>query len=284
VRSNSQDGPTTDRSGQVAARANPSPLQERAQGQTTLDIFGPTCGGCSESADLQRSLENRLLQRMDANGSPEYSLTWKNWAIDGQEPICALRGSGRRTSDNGCGGSASDWPTPTASMDGGPNNRYQRPESEEGQKAGRQLQVECQKAGWPTPNTANADRGGFATEEGLRERMESGRQKNLQEVVGIAGWQTPNAMDGGQTSRGGDRKGEALLGGQVQTTGAIPGSDAATEPRGVLNPAFPLWLMGYPEAWQTCAPGYQDWQTIQQGLSEEPDGSAREPCEEPGTR
>lgn len=30
------------------------------------------------------------------------------------------------------------------------------------------------------------------------------------------GWQTPNAMEGGQTSRGGSRKGEKLLGGEAQ--------------------------------------------------------------------
>lgn len=170
--------------------------------------------------------------------------------------------------------------------------------------------------GWPPPNSANADRGGFATEEGLRERMESGHQKNLQEVVGIAGWCTPNAMDGGQTSRGGDRIGEPLLAGQAQAagwatpqardhfpphseeyvaekrdqghgmrnlsdealTGATPGSSAATGPRGALNPQFPLWLMGYPEAWATCAPGHQSWATVQEVLSETPDASAKEPC------
>lgn len=183
----------------------------------------------------------------------------------------------------------------------------------------------AQVSGWPTPNSANADRGGFATEEGLRERMESGHQKNLQEVVGVAGWCTPNAMDGGQTSRGGDRIGESLLAGQAQaagwatpnaglstrsgyqdqeytkarkeagkqvdlmdeaqtlTTGAQPGSPAQTGPRGVLNPQFPLWLMGYPEAWATCAPGHQSWATVQKVLSETPDASARAYCEGPGT-
>jgi len=153
--------------------------------------------------------------------------------------------------------------------------------------------------GWPTPNSANADRGGFATEEGLRERM-----------------------DGGQTSRGGDRIGEALLAGQAQAagwatpqardhfpphseeyvaekrdqghgmrnlsdealTGATPGSSAATGPRGALNPQFPLWLMGYPEAWATCAPGHQGWETVQEAFSRRPDGSARALCEGQGTQ
>lgn len=36
------------------------------------------------------------------------SLTWKTWDMPQREPICALRASTRRTSDNDCSG----WPTP----------------------------------------------------------------------------------------------------------------------------------------------------------------------------
>ena len=46
---------------------------------------------------------------MDANGSPEYALTWKHWDMPSGPPICALRASARRTSDSGYTG----WPTPT---------------------------------------------------------------------------------------------------------------------------------------------------------------------------
>lgn len=34
----------------------------------------------------------------------------------------------------------------------------------------------------------------------------------------LTGWQTPTAMEGGQTSRGGDRKSELLLGGEAKAT------------------------------------------------------------------
>lgn len=42
---------------------------------------------------------------MDVNGSPEYTLTWRHWAIGSLPPICALRGRGRRTSGSGSSGS-----------------------------------------------------------------------------------------------------------------------------------------------------------------------------------
>lgn len=302
----------TDQSGPEAAPASrfQSPAGDGAQ--LTLGIFGPRCEDSSPSAGRRspsvnkshpqklsaRSLKLLSLSRFrpatargligsltdllaarvcitGEGGSMEYQQTLRNSVTPGGTPYVAHTASGRRISGRDCGGVQS---------------------------------------GWPTPNSANADRGGFATEEGLRERMESGHQKNLQEVVGIAGWCTPNAMDGGQTSRGGDRIGEALLAGQAQAagwatpqtmdvmesynlkarktkggcvslkdqmhivTGAQPGSPAQTGPRGVLNPQFPLWLMGYPEAWATCAPGHQSWATVQEVLSETPDASAKEPC------
>jgi len=66
-------------------------------------------------------------------------------------------------------------------------------------------------------------------------------------------------MAGGQTSRSGDRKDEALMGGMVKLIpyGATPSpSPAATgapvaSPRR-LNPAFSLWLQGFPVSWMLC--------------------------------
>ena len=308
----------------------------------TLGTCGLTCDDWLQSADHQSSSENkspapqlserlgeRLMQRLARFGSMEYSLTWKRRVTPQGRVFYQQRASGRRTSGKGCGG----WPTAraedsesTGAHRGSPDtltsaaqvSGWPTPRLPGGGMTSADhsdLPGVAALTGWPTPNSANADRGGFATEEGLRERMESGHQKNLQEVVGIAGWCTPNAMDGGQTSRGGDRIGEPLLAGQAQAagwatpqardhfpphseeyvaekrdqghgmrnlsdealTGATPGSPAQTGPRGVLNPQFPLWLMGYPEAWATCAPGHQGWETVQEAFSRRPDGSAKEP-------
>ena len=62
----------------------------------------------------------------------------------------------------------------------------------------------------------------------MMERVTGPRQKNLQEVVGLtAGYPTPNTMDGGQTSRGGDRIGEPLLGGVAQLVAGYPTPDGS---------------------------------------------------------
>jgi hypothetical protein len=74
------------------------------------DTSGPLFTALSPSARLQSSLESRLRQRMDVNGSPEYALTWKLWDMPSGPPICALRASGRRTRASGFIG----WPTPMA--------------------------------------------------------------------------------------------------------------------------------------------------------------------------
>ena len=305
-RSEWPDGPTTNQSGPEAAPASRSASQAGEPVQMTLGTFGPTCEDSSPSAGqksssgsrspvppLSERLGERLMQRLARFGSMEYSLTWKRRVTPQGRVFYQQRASGRRTSGKGCGG----WPTAraedsesTGAHRGSPDtltsaaqvSGWPTPRLPGGGMTSADhsdLPGVAALTGWPPPNSANADRGGFATEEGLRERMESGHQKNLQEVVGIAGWCTPNAMDGGQTSRGGDRIGEALLAGQAQATGATPGSPAQTGPRGVLNPQFPLWLMGYPEAWATCAPGHQGWETVQEAFSRRPDGSARALCE-----
>jgi len=121
---------------------------------------------------------------------------------------------------------------------------------------------------------------------------------------GCTSWPTPNAMDGGQTSRGGDRKGELLMGGLVQPaswptpqgadgtrgsktmqrrgtnytmkgaalqvdSGETPnGSPAGMERPGQLNPALPRWLMGYPEIFDHCSPGWKEWAIAQRKLEE----------------
>jgi len=60
--------------------------------------------------------------------------------------------------------------------------------------------------GWPTPTSLTPAQNG---------NSEAGNSDNLQRMTDLAAWPTPNAMEGGQTSRGGDRKDELLMGGLV---------------------------------------------------------------------
>ena len=112
-------------------------------------------------------------------------------------------------------------------------------------------------AAWAIPSSQDL-KSNEATDEYHQKRLTELRGKPLSEQAHqTAPWPTPNAMQGGQTSRGGDRKDELLIAGLVQLTdsGATPsGSPASTEKRGQLNPAHSRWLMGLPPEWDACAP------------------------------
>lgn len=110
----SPDGPTINQCGQDLAPANLSARQAKEQGLMMSGIYGLIGTGSSASASLQSSLANRLQARTASTGSTLYKLTWKESTTPLGQRICALRASGRRTSDNGC----FSYPTPRAAKRG----------------------------------------------------------------------------------------------------------------------------------------------------------------------
>ncbi len=242
----SPDGPTTDLCGQEVAHASPSAGRGKAKDSTTSATYGPPGLTSSASASLQSSLVSRLMQRFGTAGSTLFRLTWKESATPSGRPVCLLRASGHRTSGRGFG----SWPTTTT--------RDARNSGGNGSNPRDLPRTASLLAPWATP-AARDFKSASAGDEFLSERLTETRGKPLSEqafgvepmdAAMLAVWATPKASDA--HGSGANQNTKAL---DLQVRGLTSnGYHAETEKPGQLNPAFSLWLMGYPPEWESCAP------------------------------
>ena len=127
-------------------------------------------------------------------------------------------------------------------------------------------------AGWRSPQSGNATQGPKSDEHFQACQATNKSQITLTDQVGqdLAGWTTPAARDEkGIDQNFHDGAVNNSLPNQVAVLGPTSSSSpAGTERRGVLNPAFPLWLMGFPATWQHSCPGWKSWDTMQRLLAE----------------
>jgi hypothetical protein len=282
--SGAPDGLTVDLFGQVLVPADLSPTREKWSGSLTSGTFGRIGFISSASESLQSSLENRLRARL--NGSDLCEVTWKRWDTPwGQrrsKPRARVRttfgidsglwptatGTYRNAQVRGVGAAAdhpkrgttlagaATWATPAAREPGGTVERFlerKQEAKERGASLGvsvTALSMQIQGASlWSTASARDwKDTPGMAIvgPDGRTRLDQLPRQAQT-----AALWPTAlvAAGTGGQRSRGGDRKGELLLGGMAAETAKSSGISDQTERSGPLNPEFVSWLMGYPIEW-----------------------------------
>lgn len=253
-RCNSQAGTHLDLFGRGRVPVNPTPSPGSRKATPTLATSGRHSQGSSESVSLQQSLESRLKARFGTGGSIEYAETWKLKATPAGRQYWAHTASAHRTSDNDCSG----WPTCQARDHKGASLNQKDNNT-------RPLNEVALLTGWPTPSSQGS---AGETSEDLERVGNKWRNKNTGRILQtnlatdvkmLAGWGTPSCMDGlpirsdEALARAKEKAGCCNVKDQIPTSGlTVTSSNAATEKRGALNPAFSRWLMGFPAEWDSC--------------------------------
>lgn len=204
-----------------------------------------------ERSDALTSLiGERLKEAMTTRDSPVFDLTWKSVATPSGRRICALRARAHSTSGSGSTG----WPTATK-QDAASSGSINYPKTAT-HNPGLTL-TDAARMSWPTPRTEDSESTG----------ARRGKPDTLHSATQLASWATPatpatrdyKSNEGSpefHETRAEQARGKPLSEQTHQLLGqTLPGSTAATAKPAQLNPAFSLWLMGYPVvAWLLAAP------------------------------
>ena len=255
----SSESVTTSRPGPDPAHASHSVPPGKEEALRTSATSGPRCSGSLKSAALQQSLASKLVQRLGSVGSMEYRQTWKEKVTPAGRLLWAHTASGHPISDSVSIGSQplEGWPKTPQASDGQGGVMEIRP----GTTGKYKLRDYAHLAGWATPQASDPV-------EGARTDPSS-PQKCLGRDIRtfMAGWRSPQAQNGEKAGMPPETRVGHNLNLQDQVLGTIlEPFFVPTGRRVVLDPEFSLWLMGFPEAWVTAAPGAKDWLEAQARL------------------
>lgn len=274
------DGLTAEASGPGAPLVSPSPSPAKARARKTSATSGRSLQNSSVPDGPLSSWESRLRQRLERIGSTECSLTWKASVTPAARPLSRLVPSMRPIEEIDFG----LWPTPQHRDKGG--GEYADPKKARARlTSGHQVNLQDHvRALWPTPTANDHARGltirphdtGIPLPQMIAKALwptptslakakdgnnEAGNSAGLVAIRSHAMWATAAARDwrsdrGQQTSEElYGAKGRPLPRQVIEALGEPRlGSLEQTEKPGALNPAFVCWLMGFPPAWESCAP------------------------------
>ena len=225
LHSETRDGVMTDLFGREVVLAPPSQPAEKARGLMTLATSGRIGIDSSASAALQQSLENRLMERLDTDGSTLFNLTWKRKSTPLGRRYLERQAVAHRTGDRGF----TSLPTPAAQEADGHFRPSRAATGRTTEYLGRTV---CTNLA-PVPTPCSQEDGksveahlAMKKRMGERDGTNSNREAitSLQVTAKLSAVPTPNAMEGGQTSRVGKRYDEKLMGG-IAKLAAVPTPD-----------------------------------------------------------